>query len=172
MGYGGGTTKNPTYYQLGDHTEALQLDYDPNLVSYKELLDTFWAGHNPTGFPYSRQYMSIIFYHEAWQKQEALASKAQAEEALGQKVKTLIAPLDTLYLAEDYHQKYYLQTSKSYYAEIRAYYDTFEGFVNSTAAARINGLLGGYINPTLVSEELRQYGLSDPALESLKWHLK
>lgn len=63
VGYAGGSKENPTYYSLGDHSETIQIDYDPTQISYGQLLEVFWNSHNPTYEPWSRQYMSIIFYH-------------------------------------------------------------------------------------------------------------
>ena len=82
VGYAGGTTQNPSYRSIGDHSEAIQIDYDPTRVSYEELLNVFWASHSPTVQPWARQYMSMILYHNAKQKRLALKTKAQ-EEAKG-----------------------------------------------------------------------------------------
>ena len=171
MGYAGGTTKNPTYYQLADHSETVQLDFDPSLVSFEELLALFWAAHNPAGPQYSRQYASVIFCHDEAQKTAAFKSKEQQEEALGATIKTSIIAFEKFHLAEDYHQKYFLQGAASINLEIRAYYDLFNDFINSTAAARLNGLLGGYLNPKLFEAEYNRYGLSDRALAELKRYL-
>ncbi len=64
VGYAGGTKRNPTYYNLGDHTETIQIDYDPTYVSYRELLDIFWESHDPAARPWSRQYMAVVFYSQ------------------------------------------------------------------------------------------------------------
>ena len=62
VGYTGGTDDSPTYERLGDHTESVEIEYDPSRLSYQELLDIFWASHTPTLEPYARQYMPAIFY--------------------------------------------------------------------------------------------------------------
>jgi peptide methionine sulfoxide reductase MsrA len=120
------------------------MDYDPSLVSYEELLQMFWANHSPQYRPYSRQYASIILYHDEEQKRLAEASKAREEAHLGRNVYTEIRPVGTFYWAEDYHQKYYLQHQPSLMSELRARYPDFEDFVNSTEAARANGSAGGF----------------------------
>lgn len=106
VGYAGGTTANPTYHRLGDHTETLQLEYDPERISYQELLDEFWASHNPAERPWSRQYMAAIFYHDGEQKRLAEASRDRVAATLGQATTTAILPAGEFYRAEDYHQKY------------------------------------------------------------------
>jgi peptide-methionine (S)-S-oxide reductase len=135
---------------LGDHSETVQMDYDPATVSYEELLETFWNNHSPQYEPYSRQYASIIFYHTEEQRRVAEDSKAREEARLGKKVYTEIRPAGTFFWAEDYHQKYYLQSQASLMREYRTIYPNIVDFVNSTAVARANGYAGGYCPaPTL-----------------------
>merc|ERR1712026_93144 len=67
VGYAGGSKVNPSYYSLGDHTETVDLDYDPNVTDYAELLNIFWNNHDPCT-KQKRQYMSAIFYHDEEQK--------------------------------------------------------------------------------------------------------
>ena len=71
VGYTGGTLENPTYHHLGDHTESVQVDYDPARIDYAALLDAFWQGHNPAASSFSRQYMAAVFYHDETQRQLA-----------------------------------------------------------------------------------------------------
>ena len=71
VGYAGGRLKAPTYTHIGDHTETVQVDYDPAQITYAELLEVFWQGHNPRSRPYSRQYMAAVFYHNQEQKELA-----------------------------------------------------------------------------------------------------
>ena len=91
---------------MGDHTETIQIDFDPSVISYGELLDVFWTEHRPTSPPHSRQYMSAILYHSEAQRVAAEASRDRISSALGN-VYTRIAPFERFYLAEEYHQKYY-----------------------------------------------------------------
>ncbi|MGB5616246.1 MAG: peptide-methionine (S)-S-oxide reductase, partial [Desulfobacterales bacterium] len=71
MGYAGGTKEAPTYHSLGDHTETIQIDYDPSQVSYNDLLDIFWQNHDPSSRAWSKQYMAAVFYHTDEQKKLA-----------------------------------------------------------------------------------------------------
>eukprot|EP00899_Mesostigma_viride_P015078 jgi/Mesvir1/23571/Mv18267-RA.1 len=78
VGYAGGTTENPTYHNMGDHSESVQLSYDPNVITYEQLLDLFWTMHDPMGRR-SRQYMSAIFTHD--ERQMAAAQRTFQEQA-------------------------------------------------------------------------------------------
>lgn len=104
--------------------------------------------------------MSIILFHDENQEKAALESKTAFEEKMGIAVTTEIVALEKFYLAEDYHQKYYLQAVKDLSAEIKAYYPSFSGFVDSTAAARLNGFIGGYGDSEQMAAEIESYGLS------------
>ena len=118
VGYTGGQLPNPTYEEVctdkTGHVEAVEVEYDPNEISYKELLDIFWNNHNPTtmnrqGPDVGIQYRSAIFYHNDEQKEIAEKSKQTLEKS-GQyenPVVTEIAPAPSFYKAEEYHQKYF-----------------------------------------------------------------
>jgi len=145
VGYAGGTLADPTYRNLGDHTETIQIDYDPTRVSYGQLMEVFWASHNPTTQRWSRQYMSIIFYHNSEQFTLATQGKQREEASLGRRVYTEIIPFSQFYLAEDYHQKYHLQQIAELMEELTTIYPNFADFRDSTAVARINGYVGGHV---------------------------
>jgi len=160
VGYAGGTSSHPTYYNLDGHTETIQIDYDPTRISYNELLDVFWDSHDATLPPYSQQYKSIIFYHDETKERLAIQSKQQEEARLGRKTTTEITPFSEFYLAEAYHQKFYLQQIPELMADFRAIYPDNNKFIDSTAAARINGYVDGYGTPEALQKELESYGLS------------
>lgn len=161
VGYAGGTTENPTYYSIGDHSETIQIDYNPDLITYSELLDVFWSGHNPSTRSFSRQYRSIIFFHNEQQRVLALDSRRrqQAEKS----VYTEIVPFSKFFLAEDYHQKYYLRQVVELMGELRERYPLEEDFVGSTVTARLNGYIGGFGTENQLERELDGFALSDPA---------
>ncbi|CAN5909685.1 peptide-methionine (S)-S-oxide reductase MsrA [soil metagenome] len=117
-GYAGGHVANPTYKQVCSgttgHAEVLQITYDPQKISYEELLEVFWATHDPTtlnrqGNDVGPQYRSIIFYHD--KKQRELAEKYKKEldasGAFDRPIVTFIEPLPEFYPAENYHQNYF-----------------------------------------------------------------
>jgi len=150
---------NPTYHKLGDHTETVQLDFNPAVLSYENLLSIFWREHNPEFAPFSRQYMSLILYHSNSQRLAAMTARERERKSRDLPVMTEIAPLDKFYLAEDYHQKYYLRGVPGLLKELKRYYPQEIDFINSTAAARLNGFAAGYgmVVPEL---DLDKYGLS------------
>ena len=163
MGYAGGASANPSYYKLGNHTETVEIDYDPSRITYGDLLAIFWASHDPTRPPWSQQYKSIIFYHDDDQRQTAEASKQ--DEAIERKaeIHTEIRPFQKFWPAEDYHQKYYLRLNHDFIKEFNAIYPDPRGFTSSTAAARVNGFLGGKGTLAQLQEEIDGYGLSREA---------
>jgi methionine-S-sulfoxide reductase len=160
VGYTGGSTAAPTYRNLGDHTETLQVDYDPQKISYEQLMAVFWASHDTRREAWSRQYMSAIFYDSPTQRDAAEKSIAQ-EAARGEgKIVTRILPLNRFHRAEDYHQKYYLQQNTTLLREFKAIYPDTSEFTDSTAAARVNGYLGGNAPIEEVRRHIEDLGLS------------
>ena len=117
-GYTGGKLPNPTYMEVcnGDtgHAEALDIEFDADIISYDELLLIFFKTHNPTtlnrqGNDVGTQYRSAIFYHNDAQKQqaEAMIARLTAEQVYDKPIVTEITPATEFYKAEDYHQNYY-----------------------------------------------------------------
>lgn len=117
-GYAGGKTANPTYEQVGggltDHAEIVKIAYDPSVISYEDLLDVFFATHNPTtidrqGQDIGTQYRSIILYATLEQRDEARGKiiKLEQDNAFDDRVVTEVAPLYRFYEAEDYHHDYF-----------------------------------------------------------------
>lgn len=143
VGYAGGTLPNPTYENLGDHTESIQIDYDPEQITYTRLLEIFWKSHNPCHRAGSRQYLSAVFHENEKQKQLALESKTRQEVTKG-KIHTQVLLLKSFTPAEDYHQKYRLRQNRDLMNELRSLYPNDRDLVASTAAARLNGYLGGH----------------------------
>jgi methionine-S-sulfoxide reductase len=172
VGYCGGTTKNPTYYKIGDHTETLQIEYDPKVISYEKIMEVFWSAHNPCARSGTRQYMTAVFYHNEAQKKAALAARDRVAARLRQKIETTVLPLTEFYLAEDYHQLYYLRNRPEVLREFRAMYPNEKDFRHSSAAMRINGFLGNYGTVETFEKERASYGLSDEVTMALHAELK
>ena len=168
VGYAGGQKDNPTYHSLGDHSETIQIDYDPTRITYTELLDVFWSSHSPTARSWSQQYASLVFYHDEEQKRLAEESRDRLAAELGRPIYTEIVPFDRFYLAEDYHQKYQLRSVKAILSEYQAIYPDPGDFVNSTAVARVNGHLGGHGTLAQLEAEIDDLGLSLAAQEVLR----
>jgi len=160
VGYCGGTKENPTYRSLGNHSETIQMDFDPESVSYADLLDIFWQSHQPEYRSWSRQYASFIFYHDDKQQALALETKEREEDRLKQDIHTAIVPYAMFYSAEDYHQKYYLRQQPDIMADFNRMYPNARDFMNSTAAARINGYVAGCGSPARLKMELGSFGLT------------
>lgn len=167
MGYAGGRKENPDYSNLGDHTETVQVDFDPRRISYSQLLDVFWSSHDPTERNWSRQYMNAIFYHNDRQRESALASLAVVEKKIDSKVRSGVLPLRTFYLAEDYHQKYLLKRRTDLMRELSRIYPQKKDFMDSTAVARINGYIGDNGNPEQLAREIGRLGLSPAGRQTL-----
>jgi peptide-methionine (S)-S-oxide reductase len=115
VGYEGGTLPNPTYEDVCSHTtghaEVVQVEYDPEEVSYEDLLDVFWDVHDPTqvnrqGPDVGSNYRSVIFFHSPQQQERALASKARVQTRLDRPIATEITPASDFWPAEEYHQQY------------------------------------------------------------------
>lgn len=165
MGYTGGTLKDPTYEHLGDHTESLQIDFDPRRISYVELLKLFWEDHDPSEQPYNVQYMSAVFYASTTQWAQALETGKQHMAGKTVTLRTPIRPLATFYRAEDYHQKYYLRRYSNLMSEFDGYGE--QAFTDSTVAARLNGYVGGYRPVESLAAELEPLGLSERGRKQL-----
>lgn len=151
---------SPTYSNIGDHTETVQLDYDPELISYDQLLDIFWKSHEPTRQSISPQYLKAVFYHDEQQRKLAMASKAAVEKNIGSTVRTEVAPIRSFTMAEDYHQKFTLKGQSYLKKEMLRIYPLHQDFVNSTAVSRLNGYVGGHGTRIQLSKEIEGLGLS------------
>lgn len=123
-GYTGGKTENPTYEEVSNgntgHAEAIQIEFDPKIISFKHILDIFWVIHDPTtlnqqGPDTGTQYRSVIFYHNNEQKELAEKSKIEMEKSktYDKKLVTEIVPFEKFYTAEEYHQNYYERNKQS-----------------------------------------------------------
>jgi methionine-S-sulfoxide reductase len=168
VGYAGGNSKAPTYYDLDGHTESVQVDFDPSRITYEALVETFFAAHDATLPGFSRQYMSVIFVHDAEQEQIARLVMQRVQQASKRTLHTSILPLQGFYLAEDYHQKYALRGDPLLFPEFQAIYPDFKDLVDSPAAARVNAYLYGAGTPEQLRAELESLGLSPRGREHLQ----
>ena len=124
VGYAGGRLDNPTYEDVCSHrtghAEVVEVAYDPERVSYEQLLDVFWHKHDPTqlnrqGWDVGDQYRSVVFYEDEDQRAAAESSKAELDASgrFRKPVVTVIEPAQTFYVAEDYHQQYLEKRGRS-----------------------------------------------------------
>ncbi len=168
VGYAGGTKHNPSYHDLGDHTETVQVDFDPAIVSYEQLIIVFLDTHNPFAPSWSRQYMSAVFFHNESQKETAERVISDYQSKHTRTVQTRVLPVNEFYLAEDYHQKYLLQLNRQIMQEYNTIFSVFQDFVNSTSAARANGFVTGKGSIELLNSSLPLMGLSEQAQQVLR----
>ena len=166
VGYAGGETKDPTYKAIGDHTETIQIDYDPEVISYQKLVEIFFDSHNAFNQPYSKQYASLILFHNEQQKEIALEVKNKRESSSAGSIQTVIKKLDKFYLAENYHQKFRLQQQK----EFKEFYLSklsMEEFINSPAVTKVNGYISGHGERDDIIQNIGELGLTPRLQEKL-----
>jgi peptide-methionine (S)-S-oxide reductase len=125
-GYAGGATPNPTYEQVCNgttgHAEVVQVEFDPDVITYPEILEIFWTIHDPTtlnrqGADVGSQYRSAIFYEGDTQKAAAEASRDEVQALWPNPVVTEIVPLEAFYPAEEYHQDFYAKNPGQGYCQ-------------------------------------------------------
>ncbi|XP_011642964.1 peptide methionine sulfoxide reductase isoform X2 [Pogonomyrmex barbatus] len=166
VGYAGGTKESPVYKNMGDHTEVIDIEYDPELVSYSYLLSLFWNNHEyGLTTKIKRQYMSLILYHDEEQKLLAEKSREQEQRKRGEVFITEIKKFTKFYPAEDYHQKYRLQ-SHPWLIETMGF-TTPELLRTSPLAAKLNGYIAGAGTLEQFERELPNLGLNEKAVQYL-----
>jgi len=128
-GYSGGTVENPTYEQVCEgttgHAEVIKIEFNPEEISYRDLLTVFFATHDPTtinrqGNDIGEQYRSVIFYENEGQKKEAEAfiKELNSSNKKGGRIVTEVGPLSGFYEAEDYHKNYYEKNQSQPYCQL------------------------------------------------------
>lgn len=140
---------------MGDHTESIEIDFDPAVISYQQLLAHALAQGSFGGRSYSKQYRSVVFYHSDEQKAPAQAMNIAELE-----------PFRLFTRAEDYHQKYYLQQS----AVAKDFYKMFPGskaFTDSTAVTRANAIVGGHVAKEGIQGMLPVLGVSEATAQKM-----
>jgi len=165
VGYTGGSTRNPTYRSIGDHTETVALDFDPDKISYKELLDHFWSSHNPHSQSHNRQYMPAIFYHGTKQKLLAEETKDELQKQYSQPITTQILPAETFYNAEDYHQKYLLRQHRELLEGLNL---SDEEIISSPVSCKLNAYISGHGNGEDLEKNCADFGLSQTQTSYVK----
>ncbi|XP_015595547.1 peptide methionine sulfoxide reductase isoform X2 [Cephus cinctus] len=167
VGYSGGTKDSPTYKNMGDHTEVIDIEYDPEVISYSQLLGLFWNNHEyGLTTRIKRQYMSLILYHDEEQRAVAEKSRDHEQRERGETFVTEIQPFKKFYPAEDYHQKYRLQ-SHPWLIETLGLTDK-EILRSSSLAAKLNGYLAGAGTSEQFERELDSLGLNEKAAQYVR----
>lgn len=164
VGYAGGSTELPSYHSIGDHTETLQIDFDPSIITYGQLLELFWVSHDPYDGAHSTQYRSLILVHSDEQREAASLLIERATAETGRRPLTEIVPIGVFTRAESYHQKYRLQSLgrlREVVEELISGLGSFDAFVDSTVAARLNGYVAGWAPRDRLVREIEGFGLSE-----------
>lgn len=168
VGYAGGRYENPTYRELGDHIETVDIEFDPTCISFEALLAKFFDLHDAT-IKHRRQYISAAFYHSAEQR-AAIESKISQLQAAGQAIKTEVIEYDRFYNAEDYHQKFFLRKERLILAALGL---TDIQVIKSQLACKLNAHLAGFGK----LDDLTQLAADEPklnnrCLETLKQYIE
>lgn len=143
------------------------MDFNPEKITYQQLLEVLWQSHRYTRQTGMVQYKNAIFYHKQMQKYAALVSKEALEKRTGEVVRTDIVPLNSFTHAEEYHQKYLLKNSAMKHL-LNRFYTRHSDFVDSTAAARLNGYAGRYGTREQLLREFQSLGIDEKKRKSWK----
>lgn len=146
---------------MADYTECLEIDFDPQEIGFEEIVKHFWSSHNPNRGNYKgRQYLSILLFRDAEQKEMIERVKDSLEKSMKDKIDTEIAPYRGFTLAEKRHQKYYLKRYPKAMDRLLSYYGTHEQLVDATLVARLNSFVKGYGTLAVLKEEMAGWDLS------------
>jgi len=162
VGYAGGSTAAPSHANPGDHIECVQLDFDPRLVTYAQLLARLPAAPLPCPEAESKPTQRAIFYHNPLQHQQASAYLATAGDS-----PVKILPATTFHPAADDFQKYRLRQNPALLATLADLYPTPRQLIDSPLATRLNGYAGGHLTPDLLRQELTRLQTPPDLIEKI-----
>jgi peptide-methionine (S)-S-oxide reductase len=167
VGYAGGTTPDPDYHHTGDHHESVEVTYDPAVTSYDRLLEVFWASHPAVGGQGPVRTREAALYVGAAQERAARASRRRVARAAGEPVTTAVEPLGRFWPAEAYNQKANLQRlAPDLVRQLAARFGGRDGFLASTAAARLNAYAGGLAGEDALRDAARELQIPVEELEA------
>lgn len=161
VGYAGGDMPDPEYKNMGDHTEAVQIHYIPDIISFEELVEMFFDTQTCPHLNQSNQYRSILFYGDDEERNIILKIMEKKEKEMGGKFDTDIRPFKNFYAAENYHQKYYFKRIRKLYYDMKEIYNKEKEITMSTAVGHMNGYVHGHGNYELLKEEIHELGLTE-----------
>lgn len=167
VGYAGGTTPNPTYHDLEDHAEVLQLEFDPNEIRFTQLVEMFWHAHDPTRDCGRSQYRAILLCENQEQLEVAEASAKQIANRAGRPIHTeiLCAPF---YAAEAYHQKWQLRRRAHLFEDVLRHYEDEPAMLRSMAATKLNAYVAGNGTREQIARDLDRLGLTEQRARELQ----
>jgi peptide-methionine (S)-S-oxide reductase len=143
VGYAGGTRPAPSYHSLGDHTEVVQVDFDPDVLTYRDLVEDVFRQHGPLAQPAKTQYQNVVFASTATRQGAVDTVLAELDHTVDD-VATRVEGLSRFYPAEDYHQKYKLRSVSSVLGAFEEAGYTDEDIRESPIAAKLNGYVAGH----------------------------
>lgn len=163
VGYAGGTSIDPTYRKMADHSETVDITFDPEIISYEQLVRLFWENHDATKdrFYKERQYISILFYRDENQLQTAKELHSEYEQLQGKEIHTEFQAFTHFYPAEDHHQKYFLRRFKKATESIKHLFPDEASFIHSTIAARLNGFVRERGKLPDIKKEITHWGIEE-----------
>jgi len=159
VGYCGGEHDSPTYSNLHDHSESIQLEFDPDVVSYQELVEVFFDNHMWATNSARRQYRNIAFYHNEEQKVAILDKINQLEASESVPVMTEVKAVAAFYYAEDYHQKWELRKRGDLADLFRGWNNV--DLINSYAATKLNAHVAHSLTAQQVLDEMKDFELTE-----------
>lgn len=164
VGFAGGTLENPTYRSIGDHVETVEVLYDPDLITYPELLRHFWRHHNARAKPIFRQYASAVFaVDESQEKAAKKERRAWQQKTGGDKLLTAVLPIQKFYPAGESHQKYYLQQDPPLLESL----PDGEQKLNTLLATKLNAVAGRGGERESLEKTLAELGINPEARDLL-----
>ncbi|MDN6193582.1 MAG: peptide-methionine (S)-S-oxide reductase [Alkalibacterium sp.] len=161
-GFAGGTSSEPTYRNMGDHTETVQIAFDSTLLSYEDILRIFWDSHDAFKDRYfkERQYISLLIVHSTKQLRIAEKVKNELENKYGKTIQTEIQFDVPFYPAEERHQKYFLKRFEKAMTSLLPLFNDHTSFAHSTIAARLNGFVKEHGRLDAIKNELSEWQLT------------
>ncbi|WP_240548436.1 peptide-methionine (S)-S-oxide reductase [Paenibacillus lignilyticus] len=170
VGFAGGTTDNPPRSgHAGDHTEMVEIEFDPAVARLETILNLFWNNHNPANINNYRDrlYNSLILYRDEAQLsviQEVMNNRGEQGKGVPE---TECMPYTVFYPAEDRHQKYFLKRYPDAIAKLRTLFPTEDELTRATLAARLNGIAKGFANMDQIIHEIRTWKISHEEQEEI-----
>lgn len=178
VGYAGGSTLSPTYRNIGNHTETVEIIFDPAILSFEELMQIFWQSHDAAKdrFYKERQYISLAIFEKEKHMKAAEKIKQAEEERCGKELYTEFQLKSLFYPAETHHQKYFLRRFKKALETVQTLFPDEETFNCSTIAARLNGFVRENGSLPEIKAEIKNWGLAEEdyqrlmeTVDALKW---
>jgi peptide-methionine (S)-S-oxide reductase len=168
VGFSGGTYEKPTYTNSRDHSETVELLYDPSSISYRELCREFFHAHNPAWTGVLKQYANALFYTTGQERRIAEQESERRGSKDGTVMRTPLREFDRFHPASASHQKHHLRTHRELMSAFRSVFPDDTAFTASTAAMRVNSAIAGFSETALIRQELPEYGLSESAAERVQ----